>query len=83
MLAMMYAGELCFWHNHVLKKRPSSTHTSKLDSRVTGKDLLQKYVETVEGPLKDQGWNCDRAKELLEKLDHDSDKSDVGDTNSC
>ena len=72
MLALMYAGELCYWHSQVLKKLPS-THTPKLDSKATGKVLLRKYMEVVEGPLKDQGWNCDRAKELIEILNHGSE----------
>lgn len=41
---------------------------SDFDPQKNGKELLSKYIDVARGPLKAQGWNYDRAVQLLVKL---------------
>ncbi|NXX42331.1 CE051 protein, partial [Tricholaema leucomelas] len=81
LLAMMYSGEMCYWglqHCGEEKEEGLETvgfvsdsdlgcglHSTSLDFRETGKNLLKKYVAICEGPLKGQGWNTTTAKQML------------------
>ena len=41
---------------------------SDFDPQKNGRELLSKYIDVARGPLKAQGWNYDRAVQLLVQL---------------
>ncbi|GAB1609783.1 UPF0600 protein C5orf51 homolog isoform X1, partial [Argonauta hians] len=66
LLSFMYKGELSYWY--LQGRRPQTTQgdTGFLDIMAAeGKADLETYVEVVEGPLKNQGWTSNRARDLL------------------
>lgn len=64
---MMYAGEMCYWY--CTKDLPREGTLSDINNiKTLGTKLLSVYVEAIKGPLSGQGWNTDRAEELLQLL---------------
>uniref|UniRef100_T1J432 KIF-binding protein n=1 Tax=Strigamia maritima TaxID=126957 RepID=T1J432_STRMM len=63
-LGLMYAGEMCYWFKKYWSEELMSL-SKDFDYRQLGKMFLEKYIKTVEGPLKGRGWNVTKAKELL------------------
>ncbi|XP_062943949.1 RAB7A-interacting MON1-CCZ1 complex subunit 1 isoform X2 [Cynocephalus volans] len=84
LLAMMYSGEMCYWglkhcadqqpENHevdmVVSEASCTTHKEPLDFREVGEKILKKYVFVCEGPLKEQEWNTNNAKQILNFFQH-------------
>ncbi|XP_076353474.1 RAB7A-interacting MON1-CCZ1 complex subunit 1-like isoform X1 [Tachypleus tridentatus] len=71
MLALMYGAEMCYWYVYYTKMWNNTEDTIVQNASTlqhTGVELLQLYVKMVEGPLNGLGWNCDRARELLDYL---------------
>lgn len=67
LLAMMYAGEMCYWY--CSKDLPREVTLSDIkEIKTLGTNLLSLYVEAIKGPLSGQGWSTDRAEELLKLL---------------
>lgn len=79
-LALMYAGEMCFWLHKWVRRCESnpgndsasassnedeSPQSLKFDARSIGVELLTRYREAVNGPLKSAGWSADKAEEIL------------------
>ncbi|CAH3176486.1 unnamed protein product [Porites evermanni] len=65
LLALMYAGELCYWHWQITKEEKDAT-LRKFDSVASGRKFLKKFVNIVKGNLQgQQGWDCSRAEQLL------------------
>ncbi|XP_064477400.1 RAB7A-interacting MON1-CCZ1 complex subunit 1-like [Ornithodoros turicata] len=67
-LALMYAGEMCYWLVSYTDKWDLPATDSVAKALPLGIQVLGTYTEAVEGPLKDAGWNCARAKELRDSL---------------
>ncbi|XP_077986405.1 RAB7A-interacting MON1-CCZ1 complex subunit 1-like isoform X2 [Glandiceps talaboti] len=70
LLALMYAGEMCYWFTMATKDQ--QTHQNELTE--SGKIFLQKYINVVNGPMKEAGWDCSRAEQLLQELCTNTDK---------
>lgn len=68
LLAMMYAGELCYWLRQ-LKVMHRLHPTPAVEDGKIGIKYLQDYLKVVKGPLSVQGWSTERAEQLLEYLD--------------
>ncbi|XP_076462823.1 RAB7A-interacting MON1-CCZ1 complex subunit 1-like [Babylonia areolata] len=69
LLAMMYAAELCYWHQQAVDQgrfSPGSGEPSAFSARRQGLRHLQSYLAAVQGPLRGQGWNTDRAEEFVQ-----------------
>ncbi|KAL8617970.1 hypothetical protein ACOMHN_058054 [Nucella lapillus] len=70
LLAMMYAAELCYWHQQAADKGVFSPDTGESSNlfcaRKQGLRHLQSYLAAVNGPLKGQGWNASRAEEFVQ-----------------
>ncbi|XP_069483307.1 RAB7A-interacting MON1-CCZ1 complex subunit 1 isoform X2 [Ambystoma mexicanum] len=82
LLAMMYAGEMCYWRlklpveeekqeHHVSdvethSEQGDSLRSNTLDFREVGQKMLLKYISVCEGPLKEQGWSTENAKQMLD-----------------
>lgn len=64
LLAMMYAGEMCYWYSQLKKNHPLLP-SSDLDERQIGVKYLQDYLKAVKGPLSVQGWSTERAEQFL------------------
>ena len=68
LLAMMYAGELCYWLRE-LKVTHRLHPTPAVEDGKIGIKYLHDYLKVVKGPLSVQGWSTERAEQLLEYLD--------------
>lgn len=66
MLALMYAGEMCYWYTEHTKEDFYSL--SLENAKIMGQSFLQKYCSAVNGPLKGKGWNTEKAYELLDRF---------------
>ena len=67
LLAMMYAAELCFWHQQAVDKGMFSQDagdSNALHARLQGLHHLDRYLGAVNGPLKGQDWTTSRAEEI-------------------
>ncbi|XP_015782990.1 uncharacterized protein LOC107360785 [Tetranychus urticae] len=67
MLAMMYCGDMAFWFCKYSRDWSLIDHSGEIfgEIRRIGISYLKIYIKAVEKVLKFSGWNCDRAKELL------------------
>ena len=73
LLALMYAGELCYWHCRIEKETSTDLHGRDVDKSSTmnfnsvsnGKRFLQKFVDIVKESFKGKGWDYTRAEEIL------------------
>lgn len=69
LLAMMYCGEMCFWYcKYSLEWQLLDLEEDKEifgEMKTLGVNYLNTYVKAVEKILHFAGWNCERAKELL------------------
>ncbi|XP_053304069.1 RAB7A-interacting MON1-CCZ1 complex subunit 1 isoform X2 [Spea bombifrons] len=85
LLALMYCGEMCYWALKYCSDGQSSNSNTGCESeprdqsqdrlipfQKVGEDTLEKYVSVCEGPLGGQGWNTDKAKDILKFLKEDS-----------
>jgi hypothetical protein len=63
-LANIYLGELCFWHLKYSHEWMKFLYT-EWDLKELAIKHLTVYVNAVQNVLKDHGWNCDRALELI------------------
>lgn len=66
-LALMYAGELCWWFLDSMTEDDRVKYTN-FHAKDIAIDCLQTYIKASEGPLKGKGWNCDKAKDLISQL---------------
>ncbi|XP_048256402.1 RAB7A-interacting MON1-CCZ1 complex subunit 1-like isoform X1 [Haliotis rufescens] len=68
LLALMYAGEMCYWF---VKGQKEEGFESMADfqAKDTGTRLLKSYIEAIKGPLQGAGWNTDRAQQILRYFD--------------
>lgn len=69
MLAMMYCGDMAFWFCKYSRDWDLFDHVAFQEMfsevRRIGISYLKIYVKAVEKVLQFNGWNCDRANELL------------------
>ena len=70
LLALMYAGEMCYWHWQIQKDGKtdlSANHNRArdFDSVSNGTKFLQKFVDVVKGSFQGNGWDCSRAEQIL------------------
>jgi len=63
----MYSGEMCYWITMFCESPERITENEFLPQEL-GVMYLKKYIKIVEGPLKSAGWNADKAKQLLARL---------------
>lgn len=71
LLALMYAGEMCYWHWKV--RQNACTDTSSLqnliktgfDSLANGTKFLQKFVNVVRTQVRGNGWDFSKAEKIL------------------
>lgn len=71
LLALMYAGEMCYWHWKVSQN--ACTDTSSLqnliktgfDSLANGTKFLQKFVNVVRTQVRGNGWDFSKAEKIL------------------
>jgi len=67
-LALMYAGEMCYWIVKWVDDTDSASASSPFASfsfRSLGIELLTRYKEAVTGPLKSAGWSHEKAQHIL------------------
>ena len=68
LLALMYAGELCYWHWQIEKETSRDLEENgakKFNSVSNGKRFLQKFVDIVKESFKGKGWDFTRAEQIL------------------
>lgn len=65
MLALMYAGEMCYWYYDLSNQSPP---LNIFPARQMAVHFLQKYVKLSKEPCFGQSWSCDRAISLLNLL---------------
>ncbi|XP_078353608.1 RAB7A-interacting MON1-CCZ1 complex subunit 1-like [Oculina patagonica] len=73
LLALMYAGELCYWHwlieketgTDVCGRDANKSSAKNFNSVSNGKRFLQKFVDIVKESFKGKGWDCTRAEQIL------------------
>ncbi|XP_067137584.1 RAB7A-interacting MON1-CCZ1 complex subunit 1-like isoform X2 [Centruroides vittatus] len=64
MLALMYGGEMCHWY--VKHTTQEDTYPLSIENaKKMGLNFLQKYTSAVNGPLKQRGWNAEKANKLI------------------
>ena len=74
LLAMMYAAELCYWHQQAVDKGLFTQDAGGSDAfcaRLQGLQHLDNYLSAVTGPLKGQDWNTTRAEEIVKYFRED------------
>ncbi|XP_062508931.1 RAB7A-interacting MON1-CCZ1 complex subunit 1-like [Corticium candelabrum] len=64
-LALMYAGEMCYWLLTHSEPSDTSQHTQLVKQC---HHFLTTYIFVTEGPLKLHGWSTDRAKQILSQV---------------
>jgi len=74
-LALMYAGELAYWHWKIQQQQQQQQHNSFSESPNRAQDILTRckyyltrYIGTVKGPLQGQGWDTIKAEQYLKEL---------------
>uniref|UniRef100_A0A8C5N169 RAB7A interacting MON1-CCZ1 complex subunit 1 n=1 Tax=Leptobrachium leishanense TaxID=445787 RepID=A0A8C5N169_9ANUR len=76
-LALMYCGEMCYWAlKYCRDAQPINDGSERGDClqdkspsfQEVGEHALETYVSVCEGPLANQGWNTEKAKDLLQYL---------------
>ena len=76
LLALMYSGELCYWHWKIVKETTTDQSVKEssdadencsgnFNSVSNGRRLLQKFVNIVQDCFKGRGWDCSRAEQIL------------------
>lgn len=73
LLALMYAGELCYWHWRIKKESSGDLGlrdvdeggAKKCNSVSNGRRFLQKFVDIVKESFKGKGWDSTRAEQIL------------------
>lgn len=73
LLALMYAGELCYWHWRIKKESSGDVRArdvdeggaKKFNSVSSGRRFLQKFVDIVKESFKGKGWDPTRADQIL------------------
>ena len=70
LLALMYAGEMCYWHWQIQKDAKSDLSANHnrvrdFDSVSNGTKFLQKFVDVVKGSFQGNGWDCSKAEQIL------------------
>ena len=68
MLAMMYCGDMSFWfckYSRDWNFLNSSNRNNFEEIKNIGISYLRIYIKAVERILRFNGWNCERAKDLL------------------
>lgn len=68
MLAMMYCGDMSFWfckYSQDWNSPNSSNRINFEEIKNIGISYLKIYIRAVERILRFNGWNCERAKDLL------------------
>ncbi|KAK7100190.1 RAB7A-interacting MON1-CCZ1 complex subunit 1-like [Littorina saxatilis] len=77
LLAMMYAGEMCYWYQQAVDKKlfspdtpgsPGTGDSDAFNAKTQGLRYLDRYLSAVKGPLKGQDWNTSRAEEIVKFL---------------
>ncbi|XP_067026961.1 RAB7A-interacting MON1-CCZ1 complex subunit 1-like isoform X2 [Acropora muricata] len=71
LLALMYAGEMCYWHWKVSQN--ACTDNSSLQNRIktsfdslaNGTKFLQKFVNVVRTQVRGNGWDFSKAEKIL------------------
>ena len=71
LLALMYAGEMCYWHWKVSQN--ACTDNSSLQNRIktsfdslaNGTKFLQKFVNVVRTQVRGNGWDFSQAEKIL------------------
>lgn len=64
-LNLMYKGEMCYWYLENVNQHAQSHSEDRVRLTKEGRKALQTYIRLTEGPLKNNGWSSDRAKQLL------------------
>ena len=73
LLALMYAGELCYWHWRIKNESSGDLGVrdvdeggaKKFNSVSSGRRFLQKFVDIVKESFKGKGWDPTRAEQIL------------------
>ena len=73
LLALMYAGDLCYWHWRIEKETSGDlgirdvgkSGARKFNSVSSGRRFLQKFVDIVKESFKGKGWDSTRAEQIL------------------
>jgi len=73
LLALMYAGELCYWHWRIEKETSGDLGVRDVDengaktfnSVSNGRRFLEKFVDIVKESFKGKGWDSTRAEQIL------------------
>ncbi|KAJ7386543.1 hypothetical protein OS493_008679 [Desmophyllum pertusum] len=73
LLALMYAGELCYWHWQIGKETSTDLFARDMnESSATnfnpvsnGRRFLQKFVDIVKESFKGKGWDSTRAEQII------------------
>ena len=74
-IAMMYAGEMCYWYCKHSTLSNTNPNGESFNASVVGRNMLTTYLNVIQGPLKGQGWQVDKARELLVALTQDGNNS--------
>lgn len=70
LLALMYAGEMCYWHWKLVNERNTDLSSAQgaernFDSLAKGTKFLQRFVDVVMAKFQGKGWDCSRAEQIL------------------
>ncbi|XP_029640793.1 UPF0600 protein C5orf51 homolog isoform X1 [Octopus sinensis] len=65
LLSLMYKGDLCNWYLQSCNTETSQGTDRSIDVISEGRTALETFIQITDGPLKNQGWSSERAKELL------------------
>jgi hypothetical protein len=72
LLALMYAAEMCYWHQQAVNKgrftSDSDPSVCSFNIRQKGLQYLEDYLTVVRGPLQGHGWDTSRAEQIKKYL---------------